>query len=187
MLFSNLIRGEDRDKRRRRSSLFNVGAAVSILALHQAHDSDDFESESAGGLDRVDGRAAGGANIVNDDDGRARLAEALNALSGAVLLFRLADEKTVQRTAGHSYGNNNRIGSHGEAANRGRFPFLLAYLVEKDLAHELSASGIQRGGAAVDVIVARRSGRQLEFTEAKRLAGEHSQELLAGGGHEFLR
>ena len=40
-------------------------------------------------------RAAGGADVVDDDDLRAGLEEAFDAAAGAVGLFRLADEEAV--------------------------------------------------------------------------------------------
>ena len=42
------------------------------------------------------------------------------------------------------------------------FPALLADLFEKNLADQLRAASIERGGAAIDVIVAGAAGGQLE-------------------------
>ena len=60
---------------------------MGILTLDQAHCADDFETEGAGRFDGIDRRSSRGADIVDDDDRRARLAEALDALSGSVLLL----------------------------------------------------------------------------------------------------
>ena len=94
---ANVLGREQRDERRRRCGLFHIRAAAGFLPLHQAQYAGDLESKLAGGLNRLNGRSASGAYVVHDYDMRALFAEALNSLSGAVCLLRLADQKSVDR------------------------------------------------------------------------------------------
>lgn len=160
---------------------------MGILALDQAHDANDFESEVARRFDGINCRSSSRANVVDDHDFGTRLAEAFDALSSPVLLLRFADQKTVQRPAGNHDGDDDGIGTQRKSANGAWLPALLVDFVEENLAGELRAAGIERSGTAVDVIVAGQAGRQLEIAQAKRFAGQHLQKLLAGSGHEFLR
>ena len=51
---------------------------------------------------------------------------------------------------------------------------------------EPAAFGVQRGGAAVDVVVARPAGGELELAEAETDSGEKGEKLLGVGfsGHQ---
>ncbi len=51
---------------------------------------------------------------------------------------------------------------------------------------EAAALGVQRGGAAVDVVVAGAAGGQLELAETEAGAGEKREQLLSVGwsGHQ---
>ena len=80
--------------------------------------------------------------------------KAFNPLSGAVLLFRFADKKTVNFAAGHGNGNDDRIGSHGQAADSLRPPSALPNFFEKYLAGQPRTASVQSRGAAIDVVVA---------------------------------
>jgi hypothetical protein len=44
---------------------------------------------------------------------------------------------------------------------------------------------MERGGAAVDVVVAGATGRKLEFAQAERLAGQQAEQLRTGLGFRF--
>src|SRR5947208_16693091 len=68
--------------------------AASLEAIDEAKDSGDGHSRLAGGLDGGDGGAAGCADVVHDDDGRARGEEAFDAATGAVSFFGFADEES---------------------------------------------------------------------------------------------
>ncbi len=84
MFRANIVGGEQRNKRRRSGGFLDVGSAISLFALHQAHHSDDLETIFAGGLDRLNCRSAGGADIIDDHHPRRLSAKALDALAGAV-------------------------------------------------------------------------------------------------------
>ena len=76
---------------------FDGGTAVGFLALHDADDGDNFHAGLVCGLDGVDGRGAGGADVVHDHDARAFPAESFDATTGAVGLFGFADKKAMQQ------------------------------------------------------------------------------------------
>ena len=59
---------------------------------------------------------------------------------------------------------------------------VLAQQIEDSEAGKASALGVQRGGAAVDVVVAAPAGRELEVAELEGLAREKGEELLAVSG-----
>jgi len=89
MLGSNVVRGEQRDEGRRCGSLFDMRTPRGLLPIHQAHHSDDFETVLARRFDGLHGRCPGSANIVDNHHSRRFLAEALDALAGAVALLGL--------------------------------------------------------------------------------------------------
>src|SRR5689334_14028228 len=78
MLLAHVPRCKDADETRGRGSLFDVGAALRLLALDQAHHSGNFESKLARGFDRLHRGRAGGADVVDDHYLGALLAEALD-------------------------------------------------------------------------------------------------------------
>lgn len=167
MLFSHVGRGEDRDEGRRRSSFLDIWKAVGLLALDEAHDADDIESEIAGRIDGLDGRGARGADIVDDDDTCTFLAKAFDTLAGTVLLLGLADEEAMERAAYYRDANHNWVSAHSEAADGVGVPVLRPHFFQEDQAGEARSASVKRGGAAVDVIVAGATGRKFEFAEAK--------------------
>src|SRR5580658_6004568 len=81
---------KDGYKRRRSRGLFHVRPSLGFFAFHQTHGARNLKSELASSFNRLHGGGAGGANVVDDDHARALFAEALDALAGPVLLFRLA-------------------------------------------------------------------------------------------------
>src|ERR1039458_10035874 len=112
MLLSDFSCSVDGDKGRGRGCFFYVGTALCILALDQANHAGDIESGLAGRFDRLHSGATGRANIIHDDHARALFAEAFDALACAVLLFGLAHQKAVQRSAYHRDGHDNRSEEH---------------------------------------------------------------------------
>ena len=54
---------------------------------------------------------------------------------------------------------------------------------ENGVPGEAAAFGVQRGGAAVDVVVAGAAGGELELAESEAGAGEQREQLLGVGGH----
>jgi hypothetical protein len=187
VLLAYVTGGEDGNKRRGCGGFFYVGAALRFFALYQAHDTDDFETEFAGGFDGLDGGCTGGADVVDDYDASAFFAEAFDALSGAVLLFGFAHEESIELAADDGNGDDNWIGAHGQAADGLGFPSAVVNFVEENFTRETRALGVERGSAAVDVVVAGGSGRELEFAEAKRFVSQRAQQLLPRGMHKNLR
>src|ERR1019366_4234717 len=158
MLFPYLIRREDRDEVGGGGGFFYTGASAGILALDEGHNADHFEAEFAGRFDGLHGGGSGGANIVHDHHPRAFFAEAFDALAGAVLLLRLAHEEAVEGSASDSDGHYDGVGTHGQSADGIGVPSLAAHFIEENLADQLRAASVKRGGAAIDVIVAGAAG-----------------------------
>ncbi len=75
--------------------------------------------------------------------------------------------------------DDDGIGAHGEASNGLRTPAAALDLIEKDAAGQPRAFGVQRGGAAVNVVVAGAAAGELELSEAEGLLRDESEELLA--------
>src|SRR5208337_4396182 len=124
----------------------------------QAHHSDNLESEFARCFDGLNRRCARSTDIVHDHDARALLAEAFDALSGAVLLFGLTHKEALQLAADYSDGDHDRVGAQGEPADRLRLPAALPDFFEEHFARQPRALRVERGGAAIDVVIAGRSG-----------------------------
>jgi hypothetical protein len=64
---------------------------------------------------------------------------------------------------------------------------VLVKQVENRLASQASALGVQRGGAAIHIVVALSAGRELEVAKAEAEAGEQREQLLGvcGSGHRL--
>ena len=73
---------------------------------------------------------------------------------------------------------DQRIGAHGQAANGDRMGHVLADEVVEDQAAEPPAFGMQRGGAAVDVVVGLLSAGEREVAKPE---GERGDEVEEGG------
>src|SRR5216684_3414591 len=167
MFFPYLLSLEHGDEFRGTRGLFHIRSSLCFFALHQAHNADDLESEIAGGFDRLDRGRTGGARVIHDHHMRSLLAEALDALARAVLLFSLSHQKSVKLAADDRNRRDDWISAHGESADGLRVPAMSANLVPKNLAGKARSFGVQRGGAAIHVVVARAAGRQFEFAQAK--------------------
>ena len=152
----------------------------------------DAHPRGMGGLDGGDGRAAGGAYVVDDEHRRILFRKAFDLPACAVRLLRFAHEKAVDQTAfagiavvlraGDGHRGDDGIGAEGEAADGVRIEMMLVQQIEDGDAGEASAFGVERGGAAVDVVVAASAGGELEVAELEGLAGEQGEQLLAGAG-----
>ena len=172
---------------------FDSGAAIRFFALYDANHGGNGHAGLARRFDGVDGGGAGGAHIVDDHNTRAFLAEALDAATGTVSLFRLANEEAVQQwcagmgegapRAGGGYVGDDGIGAHSETANGVCLNVILFQEIENGFAREASAFGVERSSAAIDVVVAGAAGRELELTEAKADVRENGKQLLSVGGH----
>ena len=130
-----------------------------------------------------------------------------------MLLFRLADEKAVdegggqarvvvaikfefggdfegldvlrQRPGGGGGGvGDERVCAHGQAADGDGGRHVLADEVVEEYAGEAAAFGVERGGAAVDVIVRSLAAGEGEVTEPEGVGGDEvEQGSTDGGGH----
>ena len=96
-----------------------------------------------------------------------------------MLLLGLADEEAVQGSAGDGDGDDDGVGAHGQSSDGVGVPALRAHFLKKNLADQLRAASIERGGAAIDVIVAGAAGGKLEFAEAEGFLRQQGQEFLS--------
>ncbi len=142
---------------------------------------------------RVDGGSAGGADVVDDDDARAFPAETFNATAGAVGLLCFADEKAVEERSGRDSVWARQALAVATLETMGSAPMVSPPTAsasmcvrfeqfEDGLAGETTAFGVERGGAAVDVVVAGAAGGELELAEFEAGAGEKREKLLGEGG-----
>src|SRR3989442_7988855 len=108
-----------------------LGAA--LLAVDDRDDGGDFETSLLGVANRLERGAAGGDDVLEDDDARALGDVVLDAALGAVVLRFLADQEApqgVQRGAGAAPGaldgalpgeagdvTDDRVGADGRAAD----------------------------------------------------------------------
>jgi Pentapeptide repeats (8 copies) len=167
---------------------FDGRAAVGLFALDNADDCGDGHAGFVRGINRIDGGGAGGADIVHDHDARTFTEEAFNAATGAVGLFRLANQEAVQQRragmllgapgAGRGHIRHDGVGPHGQAAHSFGFDLVGFEKLKDGMPGEAAAFGVQRGGAAVDVVVAGAAGGELELAELEAGAGEQGEQLL---------
>src|SRR5215831_1973612 len=108
-------------------------------------------------MDGFDGRGSSGADVVHDDYARAFLVIALDALAHAMVFFSFANQETIQLAAGDGGCNYDRVGAHGQAADRLRLPSPGANFFQKHHAGDLRTARVERSGATVDVVVAGRA------------------------------
>ena len=86
--------------------------------------------------------------------------------------------------AGRGDVGDDGIGAHGESADGFGVDVVLLQQFEHGVAGEAAAFGVERGGAAVDVVVAGAAGGELELAELEAGAGEEREKLLGVGGHQ---
>ena len=125
------------------------------------------------------------------DDARALLAKSFNAAAGAVGLLGLADQKAVEQGragmflrapgAGRGHIGDDGVGAHGESADGFGVDSVCFQQFENGVAGEAAAFGVQRRGAAIDVVVAGAAGGELELAELEADAGEDGEKLLGVG------
>src|ERR1700758_1480287 len=99
MLLTNIVRLEDRNERGRRRPFLDVGPASGLLAFHEAHRANDYESEITRCLNRLYGGCTSRADVIDNYYPRAFLAEAFNALTRAMLFLGFTHEEAVQLAA----------------------------------------------------------------------------------------
>ena len=138
---------------------------------------------------------------------RALLQEAFDAASGAVRFFGFADQEAVDEGggwvgagfevefagelehlgvvgerpgAGAGGVGDQRVGAHGEAADGFGLGDVLADEVVEDEAGEAAAFGVERGGAAVDVVVGLLAAGEGEVAEFEGEGGDEVEQVGAG-------
>src|SRR2546423_6676709 len=95
MRCADVRRLKNGDKLHAGSGFLYGRASTGFFALHQAGHSGDLESKITGGLDRLNRRGAGGANVVHNHNTSALLAESFDSLPGSVLFLLLTYKKAV--------------------------------------------------------------------------------------------
>src|SRR5581483_11598092 len=165
MFRTYVIRSEHGNKSRWRRSLLHVDTATGFLPFNQAHYAHYFESEFAGSLNGLDGRTSGSTDIIHNHHARCFFAETFDPLTGAVLLLGFANQKSIQLTADHRYGNHNGIGTHGQATDGLRIPVARTNLIPENRANQPRSLRVESCSAAIDVIVAGSAGREFEFSQ----------------------
>ncbi len=200
--------GEDGDEGHAVRGGFD-GGATALFAIDEAKDSGDVHSGFAGCFDCGDGGAAGGADVVDDDDLGVGFQEAFDLAAGAVGLFGFADEEAVDEggggagvfvlklegarelddffvvgegpCAGAGGVGDQGVGTHGESAYGFGLRDVLADEVVEDQAGETAAFGVEGGGAAVDVIVGLLAAGEGEVAEFEGEGGDEIEECGAVG------
>src|SRR5258708_7365455 len=122
VLSPDIAGGEYGNKRGRRGRLLDTRTPSRLLAYHQAQYAHHLKAEFPRRFDRLHGRGPGSANVVDNHYARAFFLETFNAPSGAVLLLGFANQKSVHVAAGDRNRYHDRIGPHGQAADRFRLP-----------------------------------------------------------------
>jgi hypothetical protein len=168
MLSADVVGAEEPQEWGARGGGLDGGAAIGFFTLHDADDGGDGHAGFLCRFDRVDGGAAGGADVVDDDDARAFTAEAFDAAAGAVGLLGLAHQEAVQQRragmlkrpprTGRGDIRHDGVSPHGQAADSVGLDVAGFEEFEDGVAGEAAALGVQRGGAAVDVVVAGAAG-----------------------------
>ena len=194
---------EDREEGNAGDCGFDCGSA-SLFAIYEADDSGDMHSGFTGGLDCGDGGAAGGADVVDDDDVCTGREEAFDFASGAVSFFGFADEESLDESRGEIGGfvaevefggeledlvvvgegpgagtggvGDEGVGSHGESAYGFGVGDVMADEVVEDKAGEAAAFGVEGGDAAVDVVVGLLAAGEGEVAELEGEGGEEVEE-----------
>src|SRR5579871_690672 len=187
MLGADVVGCEKAQKRRSFGCSLYGRAAVGFFSLDNANNRGDLHARFLSGLNRINCGGAGSADVIDDDDTRAFAAESFDAAAGPVGLLRLADKKAIQeRSAGiglrtPSAGGGNvrdyRIGAHRETADGLGLDSVLLQEFEDGVAGESASFGMERSGAAVDVVVACAAGRELELAKLKANARENGEQL----------
>src|SRR6266576_428159 len=187
MFLAHVVRCEYGHERSRGRRLLHTGTPLRLFALDSANYADDLKSKFARRLDCLNRRSPGCADIVHDHHARALLSEALDALSCTVLLLGLAHEEAVEFPAHHRNRDDNRVGAHGQPADGLGPPSTVPDFLEEYFSSQPRPLRIERGGAAVDVVIAHPARRKFELAQLKRLVGECGKQLLPRGMHKKLR
>jgi len=201
--------GEDGEEGSSGAGGFDLFAAA-LFAVDEAEDAGDGHAGFAGGFDGGDGAAAGGADVVDDDDMGSGREESFDLAAGAVGLFRFADEEAVDEGggkagvfvaefeglgefddlvvvregpgAGGGGVGHEGVGTHGEAPYGFGVGDVLADKVVEDEAGEAAPFGVEGGDAAVDVVVGLLAAGEGEVAELEGEGGDQVEQGSATVG-----
>lgn len=196
MFMTDIIGGEEAEEGSTIGSGFNCGSSFRLFTLNKADDCDHAHAGFLCGLDGSDGAAAGGADIVDDEDGRVLFEEAFDTAAGAMCLFRLAHEEAVnepvlrvrERAVGTRCGDigNDRVCAHRKSADGVGMQMMFRQQVENGQAGKAAAFGMERRCAAVDVVVAGGPGGERKVSELEGCSGEQGEKGGACVGHGVM-
>ena len=190
VLGANILRAKEPEEGRAGGG-FDRRTAIGFFALHQADHSNHMHSRLARGFNGHDGRGARGADIIDNDDRRTGLGEALDAACGSMRFFLFANEKAVdhrrswriQSTPGAGRGGmaDDRVGSERESSEGARLQAMLANEIEDSQAGKPAAFAAEGGGAAIDVVVALAARGKLEIAQAEGVTSQCLEQGVAVG------
>jgi hypothetical protein len=207
---ADIVGGEDGEKGNSVGGRFDVDTAT-LLAVDEAENSRDVHAGSTGGFNGRDGGAASGADVVDDDDVGSELEEAFDAPAGAMGLLGFADEEAMDEGgsgtgvfvtefegarefedlgvvgegpgAGAGSVRDEGVGSHGEAANGLGVGDVLTDEIVEDETGEAAAFGVERGGAAVDVVVGLLAAGEGKVAQLERVGSDKVEQ--GGSGFDW--
>ena len=140
------------------------GLAAAFLTIDEDEGEGDFSTFALDGIDGFQGGAAGGDDVIDDDDGVAGFEISFDLFTRAVAFGLFADGENlkcfgrVSGGRGHADRQRDRIGAEGHAADGVDVEMLGMDLgtdsMPAEVADEAGTEGIERGHAAVDVEVA---------------------------------
>jgi hypothetical protein len=190
---ANVVRGEKAQEGRATRSIFYGRSAVGFFPFDDADYGRDRHICFARSFKRVDRGGAGGADVVDNDNAGSWAAKTFDTATGAVRFLGFANEEAVQqRRGGVGLGapgagggdiGDDGVGAESEAADGFGIDAILLQKLKHSEAGEPTALGVEGGGPAVDVVVARCARGELELAEAKAGSGEKGEKLLGVGGH----
>src|SRR5436190_5907564 len=154
-------------------------------AVEDGGDPDDLVPGVLERLDRLDRRAAGGADVLDDQAAIAGLQRrALDLPLQAVGLGLLADEERLHVGAAGERRAGDRVGAHGQAAHGGGAA--LARQRRDELGKRGEALGAQDRALGVDVIRRLRAAGQRHLADDQGVLAQRGDESgagIRGGGH----
>jgi len=175
------------------AALFDIFAAT-FLSVDEDEDESDVAVSFFDGVDGLNGGAAGGDDVVNDDDRIAGREISFDPFLSAVFFHGFADGKNLEWSSsrsriftlrGNADAKRDWIGAEGEAADGVDLFVQLRggcfHQRPADLADKAGAARIERSDAGVDVKVALRAGGECEFAVADGFFLEQGAQLVFGG------
>jgi len=137
----------------------------------------------SGRLNGLNGRASSGADIIDNYDARAFLLKTLDSLAHAVGFFGLAYQETVNGLVGLGAEHGNRaddwISAQCQPANRYWLPSLALNKLQKNAPGQLGSLRMERGCAAINVIVTFQPRGERKTAQAERVGSNKLKELVA--------